>query len=89
MKRSVLMILCCLAGLSGLADVVHVVEQTKAGGVIAQISDRMIETGWNCMTLAAPAKSGYIFTHWEISTAQAFENRDEWGRALDQVSFVV
>ena len=89
MKRSALMILSCLAWLSGFADVVHVVERTKADGAITQISDRTFTTGRNCTALTAPAKSGYIFTHWEISTAQAFENRDEWGRALDQVSFVV
>ena len=83
MKRSFLMILCCLAGGSGLADMVHVYERTDAGGAIMQISERMIETGWNCTTVAAPTKSGCIFTHWTISTTQAFENRDEWGRALE------
>lgn len=83
MKRSVLMILCCLAGGSGLANMVHVYERTDAGGAIMQINERMIETGWNCTTVAAPTKSGCIFTHWTISTTQAFENHDEWGRALE------
>ena len=71
------------------AAVVHVYEQTEAGGVITQIGDTTLDTGRAYTTQAAPAKSGYIFTHWTISTSQAFTNRDAWGRAYDAAPYTL
>ena len=71
------------------AAVVHVYEQTEAGGVITQISDTTLDTGRAYTTQTAPAKSGYIFTHWTISTSQAFTNRDAWGRAYDAAPYTL
>ena len=80
--------LFCLIGLFcrfGLfADVVHVYERTSTGELIA---DTTLETGRSYLTSAAPTKSGYIFTHWEISTTQEFESRDAWGRAYDAAPY--
>ena len=87
MKRKGLLLLCCLVGFSGLADVVHVFEQTEAGGATVRIADRMLETGRSYKTGAAPAKSGWIFTRWTISTEQDFTDRDAWGRAYDEAPF--
>ena len=75
--------------ISAVADVVHVYEKTSAGGVVTQIADRTLDTGRRYTTSAAPAKSGYIFTHWSISTAQSFEPRDAWGRAFDSAPFTL
>ena len=69
------------------ADVVHVYERTSAGGSVVQIADKTLETGRSYLTSAAPTKSGYIFTHWEISTTQEFEPRDAWGRAYDAAPY--
>ena len=44
-KRNALLLLSCLAGLFGRADIVHVFEQTKADGQAVQISDRSLITG--------------------------------------------
>mgnify|MGYP003390544837 CR=1 FL=1 len=88
-KRNALLLLSCLAGLFGRADIVHVFEQTKADGQAVQISDRSLITGMPWTTQTAPVKSGYIFTHWTISTKQDFESRDEWGRASDVATFML
>ena len=71
------------------ADVVYVYEQTFAGGVTTQISDRSLETGRQHSTQNAPVIKGYVFTHWTISTKQSFSSRDAWGRALDTASFTL
>ena len=84
MKRASLLTLCCLMGLSGLAEVVNVYEETECGGATVRVTERMLETGRSYRTAKAPAKSGWIFTHWTISTDQDFENRDAWGRAFDE-----
>ena len=76
-------------GLAAPAAVVHVYEQTEAGGVIAQIGDTTLDTGRAYFTQNAPAKNGYIFTHWTISTAQSFTNRDAWGRAYDAAPYTL
>lgn len=88
-KRNALLLLSFLAALSGFADLVHVIEQTEAGGAVVQISDRSLYTGMPWATQSAPAKSGYIFTHWTISTQQDFAARDEWGRAFDSAIFML
>ena len=72
---------------SATADVVHVYEKTLAGGVETQIADRTLDTGRSYFTQEAPQKSGYIFTHWTISTQQTFSPRDDWGRAFDSAPF--
>ena len=69
------------------AEVVHVYEQTSAGGVTNQIGDTTLETGRTYSTQPAPAISGYIFTGWTISTTQEFDSRDDWGRAFDSAPF--
>ncbi|MBQ4199751.1 MAG: hypothetical protein II649_07695 [Kiritimatiellae bacterium] len=71
------------------ADIVHVYEQSLAGGVASQMSDRTLETGGTYSTASAPAKSGYIFTHWSISAAQPIDNRDHLGRAKEVASFTL
>ena len=75
------------AYLSASAAVVHVCQQTLAGGVATQLSDETLETGADYTTRTAPALSGYIFTHWSISTTQVLVNRDRLGRALDAAAF--
>ena len=87
MRCKCLLVACCLAAFTVFADVVHVYEQTEAGGVRVQIADRMLDTGRNYKTGAAPVKSGWIFTHWTISTEQDFDSRDVWGRAYDEAPF--
>lgn len=72
---------------AALADVVNVYEETECGGEMVRIAERSLETGRKYETSAAPAVSGWIFTHWTISTTQDFADRDEWGRALDVVPF--
>ena len=79
----------CLAILSILsfaafADVVNVYEETECGGVTMRVAERMLATGRSYRTAKPPAKNGWIFTHWTISTDQDFENRDVWGRAFDE-----
>ena len=69
------------------AEVVHVYEQTSAGGVTNQIGDATLETGRTYSTQPAPAISGYIFTGWTISTTQEFDSRDDWGRAFDSAPY--
>ena len=77
-----------LAVLWARAEVVHVVEQVKAGETTV-VRDVLAETGVAFQSATPPAVSGFIFTHWTISTAQPFVNRDVWGRAKDSVSFVL
>ena len=86
MRHKIALLLSFLA-FSAVAEVVHVYEKTSAGGVIELISDRTLDTGCSYTTTNAPTKSGYIFTHWSISTAQAFEPRDAWSRAYDSAPF--
>ena len=80
----------CLLGLlcplSLFADIVHVFERTSTGELI---SDRTLDTGRSYTTTPAPKKSGYIFTHWSISTSQSFSPRDAWGRAYDSAPFAL
>ncbi len=71
------------------ADIVHVYERSLAGGVASQMSDRTLDTGNTYSTQSAPAKSGYIFTHWSISVAQPIDNRDRLGRAKEVTSFTL
>ena len=82
---AVALVFACVLG--ARADVVHVYEQTSAGGVINQISDTTLDTGRTYYTQPAPEISGYIFTDWTISTKQAFEARDDWGRAFDSAPY--
>ena len=73
-----------LLSITASADVVNVYEETECGGETVQVAERMLETGRSYRTARPPAKSGWIFTHWTISTDQDFENRDAWGRAFDE-----
>ena len=75
--------------LAGVAQgaLVHVYQETLVGGVRTQLSDETKETGETYTTQTAPAQSGYIFTHWSISTTQSFTSRDRLGRALDAAPY--
>lgn len=85
--RRIATVLFVFWAVSAVADVVHVYEKTSADGVETQIADRTLDTGRSYLTQTAPQKSGYIFTHWTISTAQTFSTRDDWGRAHDSAPF--
>ena len=76
-------------GLSAVAAEVHVYERTLAGGVVVQLGDTTFNTLSTYTTRSAPAKSGYIFTHWSISSTQAFTNRDRLGRAKESASAII
>ena len=73
----------------GSAQQVHVYQQTLAGGVATQLSDQTLDTGVAYSTASAPAKSGYIFTHWSFSTTQSVDNRDRLGRAREVASYTL
>ncbi len=85
MKPLISLFLFCMA-LTSAAEVVHVYERASTGELLA---DRTLDTGRSYLTQAAPVKSGSIFTHWTISTAQAFSPRDAWGRAYDAAPFTL
>ena len=85
--RRIIAVLFAFLSFSAVADVVHVYEKTSAGGVETQIADCTLDTGRSYVTQTAPQKSGYIFTHWTISTQQAFSPRDDWGRSYDSAPF--
>lgn len=82
-------LLAALAAGGVCADVVHVYEETELDGVVTRIGETTHDTGRTYLTQTAPAKSGYIFTHWSISTQQAFDERDAWGRAYDAAPFIL
>ena len=88
-RLGLLSLFSLLIPLSLFADIVHVYERSLAGGVASQMSDRTLDTGNTYSTASAPAKSGYIFTHWSISTAQPISNRDRLGRAKEVASFTL
>ena len=71
------------------AELVHVYQETLAGGSRTQLSDETKETGASYTTQTAPALNGYIFTHWSISTTQTITDRDRLGRAKDAVSYTL
>ena len=73
--RRIIAALLAFLSVSAVADVVHVYEKTLAGGIETQIADRTLDTGRSYLTEPASQKSGYIFTHWTISTQQAFSAR--------------
>ena len=85
--RRIVAVLLVFLSFYAVADLVHVYEKTLAGGVEMQIADRTLHTGRSYFTQEAPQKSGYIFTHWTISTQQAFSPRDDWGRSYDSAPF--
>ena len=68
---------------------VHVYEQAEVGGVTSQFSDVVRLTGMAWATEPAPTMSGYIFTHWTISTQQDFASRDDWGRSYEAPMFML
>lgn len=82
-------LLAALAAGGVCADVVHVYEETEIGDVVTRIGETTHDTGRTYLTQTAPAKSGYIFTQWSISTQQAFAERDAWGRAYDAAPFTL
>ena len=79
---------CFFCPLCLFGNVVHVYEQTLAGGVASRLSDRTLDTGNTYTTRSAPAMSGYIFTHWSISgETSGFVSRDRYGRAKAVASY--
>ena len=89
MRRRILTLMLLLAAFCSEAEVVHVKQQTVAGGRTNVLSTATAETGADYATRAAPSLSGYIFTHWsmEPATEGALVNRDGWGRALDSATY--
>ena len=77
MKGKLVVFSCCLTGLTSLANEVNVYEEAECGGESVRVVERALETGRKYETSAAPAVSGWIFTHWTISTTQEFADRDE------------
>ena len=82
-------ILPLIFAVAARADLVHVYQETLAGGERTQISDETKETGASYMTQTAPALDGYIFTHWSISTSQTITDRDRFGRAKDAATYTL
>ena len=78
-----------VAAVSARGELVHVCQQTVAGTATNQLSDTVLETGASYATQEAPAISGFIFTHWSISTAQTYSDRDRWGRAWDAAPYTL
>ena len=81
--------LVCCAALAVQAVDVHMIEQAAAGGVINTFSERIAGTGTNVVSSAAPTISDYLFTHWTLSTAQPYNQRDIDGRAYDALPFIL
>ena len=68
---------------------VYVIEQKSLDGATTQLSKETVATGEGFTTQTAPDVSGAIFTHWTLSTQQEYVSRDGFGRASDNLSFVV
>ena len=89
MKRRILTLMLLAAAFCSEAAVVHVKQQTVAGGRTNVLSTATAETGASYTTRTAPSLSGYIFTHWsmEPATEGALVNRDSLGRSLDAATY--
>ena len=89
MRRRLLTLILLAAAFCSKAEVVHVKQQTVAGGSTNVLSTATAETESSYTTRTAPSLSGYIFTHWsmEPATEGALVNRDGWGRALDSATY--
>ena len=88
MKRFLLMALMAVAGFGLRAAVVHVVtERSMDGGEPVQLGDVTQETGGDYETAAAPAVSGYIFTHWTSSDVHGLTSRDAFGRSYEKARY--
>ena len=93
-RNNLLLALLCISVVlcineKAYAAVVHVFEQTSAGGSITQLSDTTLDTGAIYNTQEAPRIDGFIFTHWSIAQNQEITDRDEWGRSLDSASYML
>ena len=89
MKSRLLFPALALLALFARGEIVHVVQQTVAGGETNLLSDTTLSTGADYRTQAAPTINGFAFTYWSISTAQPYEPRDAWGRAWDAAPFTL
>ena len=89
MKRRILTLMLLAAAFCSEAAVVHVKQQTVAGGRTNVLSMATAETGASYTTRTAPSLSGYIFTHWSMEpvTDGALVNRDSLGRSLDAAKY--
>ena len=88
-SRVALVVMSLSLALAARGDLVHVYQQTLAGGVATQLSEQTLETGSAYSTTTAPTKSGYIFTHWSIAASQSIDNRDRLGRAKEVASYTL
>lgn len=82
-------VLALLLAFSARGALVHVYEHIEAGSVSNQVSDEVRQTGMAWTTQSVPVMSGYIFTHWTISTQQDFASRDDWGRSYEAPMFML
>ena len=91
MRRILAILILLVSALCGNAAVVHVTQQTVAGSTTNVLSRTTAETAASYTTLAAPAKSGYVFTHWSIEPASTnvFTSRDGLSRALDAAKYLL
>lgn len=88
MKRAIA-IFALLIGVETCAEQVHVTREVVLDSVTNTIDVEVRMTGVPYTTGLAQTIDGYVFTHWSISTRQEFVDRDEWGRACDEVGFVL
>ena len=90
-RQSPLLALVLASAIASAQDAreVHVYERKLVDGVSTQLSDTTADTLSAFTTRDAPVVNGQIFTHWSISTAQPFANRDRFGRAKESVSAVL
>lgn len=88
-RRTTTLAAALLLALAGEGAIVRVKQQTAANGTTNVISDVLEETAILRRTVAAPAISGFAFTHWTIEpeTVSGFSNRDRWNRALDKAEY--
>ena len=73
--------------LGASAAEVTVQQVDSLGNTLAEAA--YVSTDEVFTSVSAPTQAGYRFAYWTISPDLAtFANRDEWGRALDAVSFI-
>ena len=85
--RCLLLVLAVQWLLSAQADISHFMTRVIWGSDTNIISDVVRNTGVFYSSGTSPVLSGFIFTHWTISTKQPFSSRDEWGVSRDVVTF--
>ena len=77
-----------LAAFCSFGASVRIMVQMQTDEVVS-LTNVYFTTGQSYQVAEPPAVTGWTFTRWEISTEQAFSNRDNWGRAYERVSVPV